>query len=245
MFQEHLNGIKTQDDDHGLIESDGIEKVESSTLSRILQGAVALVVIIGLIYISGAYQYLFYKRTPPSAKQAPVESRIDAETLIVPLTIFIVTAKEPYGSIRSKENAINLVENASRIWDQAGISLVTKSIYEIEKGDKEIEVFYDTPYLFFQDIGEFDETSINAFLIGNLRGINGIAFGGARSIAVADYTTVYDFRAFAHEVGHVLGLDHVSGSRGQLMYRGANGFDLSLVEIERARISAQEFNMGS
>ena len=56
---------------------------------------------------------------------------------------------------------------------------------------------------------------------------------------------MYDFRAFAHEVGHVLGLDHVSGSRGQLMYRGANGFDLSLVEIERARISAQEFNMGS
>ena len=69
----------------------------------------------------------------------------------------------------------------------------------------------------------------------------GIAFGGLYSVAVADYTTVYDFRALAHEVGHVLGLHHVSGSRGQLMYRGANGFKLSLEEIERARLKAQEF----
>ena len=166
---------------------------------------------------------------------------MDAEQLTVPLTIFIVLAEDPYGSARSKENAINLVKNASRIWDQAGIVLDIKNMYEIERTEEEMRIFYSTPHEFFGDTNRYDPATINSFLVGNLNGINGLAFGGARSIAVADYTTVYDFRAFAHEIGHILGLNHVSGSRGQLMYRGANGFGLSLGEIERARILAQEF----
>ena len=219
-----------------------LEKVEASISSRILRGVLAIVVLGGLLYVPGVYHYFFYQRTPLSIQQTPVESRIDAETLTVPLTIFIILAVEPYGSVRSKENAANLVENASRIWDQAGIVLDIKNIYEIERTREEVRIFYSSPHEFFRNVNKFDPTTINSFLVGNLNGINGLAFGGVRSIAVADYTTVYDFRAFAHEIGHILGLNHVSGSRGQLMYRGANGFNLSLEEIERARLSAQEFN---
>ena len=219
---------------------DGQEKIEASLFSRVLRGILALVVISGLLYISGIYQFLIYQRTPPSLTQEEIVSRVDAQTLSVPLTIFIITGNKSYGSVRSEENALRLVENASQIWDQAGITLTIKNIYTILKSDEEMKIFSDTPAVFIQNIDKFDEATINVFLVGNLGGINGIAFGGLHSVAVADYTTVYDFRALAHEVGHMLGLNHVDGSRGQLMYRGANGFELSLVEIERTRLQARE-----
>ena len=53
-------------------------------------------------------------------------------------------------------------------------------------------------------------------------------------MAVADYTTVYDFRVLAHEIGHLLGLSHVPVDRNRLMYQGANGSELSLEEIMRS-----------
>ena len=230
---------ETNEDDNEF-DIDGQEKIEPSIFSQVLRGVVALVVISGLLYISGIYQFFIYQRTPPSLNQAEIVSRVDAQTLSIPLTIFIITGNESYGSIRSEENALHLVENASRIWDQAGITLTIKNIYTISKSDVEMKIFSDTPAVFIQNIDEFDEATINVFLVGNLGGINGIAFSGLYSVAVADYTTVYDFRALAHEVGHMLGLNHVEGSRGQLMYRGANGFNLSLVEIERARLKARE-----
>ena len=56
---------------------------------------------------------------------------------------------------------------------------------------------------------------------------------------VADETTVYDFRATSHEIGHVLGLSHV-GPVSRLMARGVNGFNLIEFEIEVARNKALE-----
>jgi len=232
---------RTNLSDSDLDEND-IEEVGASIFTQIWRGLVALAVLAGLIYVSGVYQYLLYRQTPRSISQTPIAARVDAAQLTVPLTIFVVLADEPFGSVRSKENVINLVENASVIWDQAGINLDITNIHEIERTEEEVKIFYNSPHDFFGNVNEFDPATINAFLIGNLNGINGLAFSGTRSIAVADYTTVYDFRAFAHEVGHILGLEHASGSRARLMYRGANGFDLSIEEIGRARISAQEFN---
>ena len=72
-----------------------------------------------------------------------------------------------------------------------------------------------------------------------------MAFGGLRSVAIADYTTVYDFRALAHEIGHLLGLSHVPVDRNLLMYQGANGSELSLEEIMRAREIAPRFRIGN
>jgi len=169
-----------------------------------------------------------------------VEVLVDAEELVIPLTVFIVAASEPYRSARSGENVVGLVARASQIWDQAGISLEIKNTYTIQRSDSQMQDFYDSSAMFLENIDELDPESINVFLVGTLNGINGIAFG-VRAVSVADYTTVHDFRVLAHEVGHVLGLYHVSSSGGRLMYRGANGFDLSLEEVRRARLAAQRF----
>ena len=207
---------------------------EPSVFARISKGVIALVVLLGFVYLSGLDQYFFYQRTPPQVTQEPVVSATDAEEILVPLSLFILRNDEDNGSLRTKENVRNLVKNASLIWQQANIKLTIKDIREVEKSDANIALLLDATRVFFEGIEDFDSFSINVFLVEKLRGINGLAFGGFRAVAIADYTTVYDFRALAHEVGHILGLRHVQDVQ-RLMHQGANGFELSLEEILRAR----------
>jgi len=229
------------DEDNDKFDVDSEEIAPTSIATRVFRGVVTLLVVAGLLYISGVHQYFLYRKTSSSVMQPPVEILVDAEVLVVPLMVFIVSASDPYGSARSGENVLNLVEKASAIWDQAGITLEIKNTYTIKMSDEAMQVFYDNSALFLHGIDGLDPESINVFLVGTLKGINGIAFG-VRAVSVADYTTVYDFRVLAHEVGHVLGLYHVSSSGGRLMYRGANGFELSLAEVEQARLAAQNFS---
>ena len=48
---------------------------------------------------------------------------------------------------------------------------------------------------------------------------------------IADVTTVNDFRATAHEIGHLLGLEHTRESVDRLLYQGVNGSLLTQSEI--------------
>ena len=227
-----------------MIEEEFIEQEEKiqepSLVSRIVRWLIAVAVLVGLVYLSGLDQYFFYQRTPVEVQQQKVESAVDAQTLTVPLTVFILRNQEANGSERTMSEVEVLVREASKIWEQASINLHIKNIYTVEKTDKELEGLLDSYYALFQSIEGFDSSTINVFLLARLRGINGIAFGGSRAVAVADYTSVYDFRALAHEVGHVLGLSHIQNPL-QLMHSGANGFDITLQEILKAREQALRF----
>jgi len=219
------------------------EEERPGVVYRFFRGVVAIAVIIGLLYLSGVYQYFFFQRTPRTIEQEETKSAVDAERLSVPLTVFLLTNDGSHGSQRSKEDALRLVENASRVWDQANIDFEVQAVHTLVKSDEELAILFYTPGLFIQNIDELDKGMINVFLVGNLQGLNGVAFGGLQSVAVADYTTVYDFRALAHEIGHALGLLHVPQDNGRLMYQGANGFELSLQEIMRAREGAGRFQL--
>jgi hypothetical protein len=212
------------------------EDREESLSLRITKIVVGLLVIAGLLNIFGFRNLFLYRTTSPEVEQVEVAVKIDAEILQIPLNIIVLsTSEDGYGSKRDEESVLSLVENADKIWQQGGISLVTKAIHFEESSNAILGQLYQNPHSVVNSVENFDPESINVFLVGSLGGINGVSFGGLPLVAVADYTTVYDFRALAHEIEHQLGLPHVSLSQGQLMYQGANGFNLSIEEIEVAR----------
>ena len=101
------------------------ETKQESLAWRITKGVIALAVVIGFVSFSGVHQYFLYQRTSPSAQQQEVQSQIDAERLVVPLSIFIMDSQ------RTEEDIARLVENSDRIWEQASINLEIKSIHEL------------------------------------------------------------------------------------------------------------------
>lgn len=226
------------DDDHDLFDDEPKGRPRWFKL-------VGLLVVAGLIYITGVQQALFYRRTPLGTPQEETESIIGAETVIVHLRVFVFRNDGNFGSSRTLEDIRQMVVNASVIWDQGDIDLVVDRIIELDATDAEIGIFLSNPGLFISGLEDYDPEAINVFLAKSLagtRGVNGLAFGGIRATAVADFTTVYDFRVFAHEIGHILGLHHVPNDQSRLMYRGANGFGLIVSEAITAREFASEFS---
>lgn len=225
---------------NSMFEEEEIEKKEPKPIWKtLLVTSVVLMVIGGLIWLSGGYQAFLYRKTPP-IKEKELQSILEAENIVVPLNIIVFQNEGNFGSQRDKTNIRQLIDNASRIWAQADITLLIRAIHSIEATDDTISQFFKTPNLLAKDIPQFDLTIFNLFLVGNLGGINGIAFGGINSLAVADYTTVYDFRATAHEIGHLLSLSHTEEARDRLMFRGANGTRLTEGEIMAAYTAALE-----
>jgi len=216
------------------------EKTLWDHIRTFLKVSVAFVALLGMLYLSGFYQYFIYQRTPQSIEQEPVETLLAAEKVEVALNVFIVRNDETLGSLRTRADVDRLISNASEIWQQADIDLEIESTVEVVLSDEKIQALLDFPRVNTYVIDDYGKKGIKVFLISSLQGINGVAFESARSVFVADFTTVIDFRVLSHEVGHILGLEHVSGDKGRLMYRGSNGFTLTLSEVIEARERALE-----
>lgn len=208
---------------------------------RTLNIAIVVLLIISFLHLSGIYQIQFFKKTPTTVKQQVIENQTEAQTLKIPLTVFIVLSNGLLDSERNFENANHIVENASKIWNQAGVEFYIKKVEVLEIEKSQENLFINNHSAFTRTINQYNFSSINVFLVGTLGGINGLAFGGSNSVAVADYTSEFDFRVLAHEVGHRLGLPHTEKNSLSLMYKGANGTDLSLEEIGTARNTAVTF----
>lgn len=162
----------------------------------------------------------------------------ESNSLSIPLAIHLVKDSEKELSTkRDSENVNKLIEEVNRIWRQANIEFYIKTLYEEEYSTQEIIMSRNNPSILKQN---FDPTTINAYLIKEI-GVNGIAYPPLNVIMVADFTTVNDYRAFAHEIGHVLNLQHVPPSN-RLLAQGRNGEILTEMEIEIARMSAKSFS---
>jgi len=165
----------------------------------------------------------------------------DFSTIIVPVKVHIISEDfRIYSSERDEENIISLIGEANRIWEQGGIHFQIEGIVTTKTSAVAISNALEGNYFELTSHENFDENVINVFLSKNLEGINGLAVSSIKSTFVADYTTVNDFRATAHEFGHILGLNHV-GPTNRLMARGRNGELLTAEEILVARGNAEEF----
>ena len=141
-------------------------------------------------------------------------------------------------SVRTHADIERVMEAAEEIWEQAEI----RFNYEIvdTEFDKSTEAaIYRENYkaVYLEDY--YREGAINIFFVNALPA-NGIAIHPSTAF-VNDRTSVNDFRATAHEIGHLLGLEHTSTSKTRLLYRGVNGTLLIPAEIDLARTNAAAF----
>ena len=172
-------------------------------------------------------------------KQISVNNVEDlSEQIIIPVRVHIIADDSGvYTSSRNEENIVSLLEKTNRIWNQADIYF---QIEEIVLTDIDFGIISDIINENGFEIStnkNFADDKVNLFLVQNLNNINGLALGNINSVFISDYTTVNDFRTTAHELGHILGLNHVI-PQNRLLARGKNGEILVSEEIFIARRNA-------
>ncbi|MCH8003001.1 MAG: hypothetical protein IH934_00080 [Nanoarchaeota archaeon] len=173
----------------------------------------------------------------PDFKLEEWQSKLKQNIIFVPVDVYIIKYNDDdLSSIRNKENINSLFSNVNIIWNQANISANITKIEFLMINDNSIYSSTERLYSYVIQTGNYDKNKINAYFVKTLHGSNGIALPG-NVIMIADRTTVFDYRATSHEIGHVLGLKHV-GPINRLMARGVNGFDLTDDEIEIAQSNA-------
>ena len=171
-----------------------------------------------------------------SAERKP-ESVQEKSVFHIPVVAHLVKKSAEAGSGREQAELTELFARAESIWSKAGIALDV-SFEETTLNDSLINAVatgnFDLLYVLVPD----NDPRLHVFYVSDLLGPNGIALAPQVAL-IADKTSVDDFRATAHEIGHLLGLEHTTDSPSRLMFPGANGRALTASEILLARKNAQ------
>lgn len=241
---EYEAHIKEYEDEEPFGAAEDTPPEEPSVLRRVVVAVVAFIVLLGLVWTYQVRPFFLFRTTPSvPVEQIPPPGDLQSKVLsiTVPLKIVIVRGGEITGSGRDVDNVTQLTKNAEAVWNQAGVVFNVRTIEERIMTDQEIDRMFDTPVVFWDALRVPEERAVTVVLVRTLRGSNGIAWPGHGGFAVADVTTVPDYRAYAHELGHILGLEHTEDSKNRLLYRGANGTVLTTQEIETARAAVVLF----
>ena len=184
--------------------------------------------------------------SPPSTPE-PIHLPREVIGLSISLFLLVDDKEEPDPQLsthRTEEDLLEILEGMNVIWSQAGIRLELQTIESVEVPEDILQgMLAGNLRPFFREIGDGIDlpqiATINGFYIRSVGGSNGINPFRSRTFFVIDEPSVFDRRVSSHEVGHILGLNHVLDDPGRLLFSGTNGMTLTDDESTVARYFAQ------
>ena len=197
-------------------------------------------------------------REPPTAAPEILETPEDTElpraviTLTISLFLLVDDNEEHDPQIsthRTEAELREILQGMNGIWSQADIRLELETVDTVEVPEVILQgMMAGDLRPFFREVGggiTIPQTStINGFYLRRVGGPNGINPFRSRTYFVIDEPSVFDRRVSSHEVGHMLGLHHVLGDAGRLLFSGTNGMTLTEDEATVARYFARGILQG-
>lgn len=203
------------------------------------QRLIALVFTIATIFLfGGIYQLSLVQQTPEDTPAGSYEKLIDQTERPIPTSVYILTESDSTQQVSTD----NLVQKTNAILKQAAVELSlqhtqTVSAEDLPQDDKQIA---GSPSALRNQLPDLNRDHLNIVVADGLAGVNGVAFVGRDVVAVAEYNATFDFRVLAHEVGHILTLEHTPDRRN-LMRSGGSGATLTQDQAQQAYREAGRF----
>ena len=179
----------------------------------------------------------------------PAATDVPRQVISLSISLYLLVDEkgEPDPEIsthRTEKDLREILAGMNDIWSQAGIRLKLQTIDSVEVPEAILQgMLAGNLGPFFRELDDGiiirQPATINGFYIRSLGGPNGINPFRSRTFFVIDEPSVFDRRVSSHEVGHILGLLHVSGEPGRLLFSGTNGMALTENEATVARYFAQ------
>jgi hypothetical protein len=198
---------------------------------------IAFVFVLATFFLfGGIYQLGLFQQTPASTPAGEYQPVIAQKLQRIPVTVYVLDQSNRQSPPATTTK--RLIERTNAVLTQACVQLSPATTSVITTSDLQSTTgrLAASPESLKKELPQLRSDRLHIIVAQGLGGINGVAFPGQRVVAVSEYTTSFDFRVLAHEVGHILSLDHVS-DKSNLMYSGSTGTELTEAQ---ARVMNQQ-----